>query len=1023
MGVGSGPPAAPTATYRLQFGPGFGFGEAQALVPYLDALGISHVYASPILKARRGSTHGYDIIDHNALNDDLGDEAAFAAFTAALRGRGMGLILDFVPNHMGIGHADNAWWLDVLEWGPDSPYAGYFDIDWQPEKRELRGKVLLPFLGDHYGTVLESGALALRFDPDTGGFSVWYHDHRFPIAPEHSARILAVGLDEMRHWPGPGLALIETLVVEFRALRGVRQRAELRIGVRAAADGLKRQLAEAHAGDADVRDHLGRCIAYFTGVPGQAASFMPLHRLLERQNYRLAYWRVAADEINYRRFFDINELAALRMERPELFETAHRTLLRWIAEGRVQGLRIDHIDGLFNPRAYCRTLLDAATAALPAPAGERPHECQEPAAPAGERPHECQEPAAPAGERPHECQEPAAPAGGFYLLVEKILAAHERLRGDWPVAGTTGYEFANLLNGLFVDGAAERGLDRAYRRFSGIDSGFDRVLHDSKLRILDSALSGELTVLARELDRISESNWRSRDFTLAGLRDGLRQVVARFPVYRAYVEDRLIHADDRRDIVSAVTAAERDNPNTDPGLFHFLRDVLTTDLVRLPGSGYGRRQVVRFAMRLQQYTGPVMAKSMEDTAFYRYHRLISLNEVGGDPRRFGIALDVFHRANEERLADHPGAMLATTTHDTKRAEDVRARIDVLTELPDEWEREVARWARLNRARKRLVAGQPAPSANDEYMIYQTLLGVWPMALVGAVPKPCAELAGLRARLETFVIKAAREAKTHSSWLSPSEDYEGALTGFIAGLLDAARPNPFLAAFVPFQARIARAGMLNGLWQTALKLTVPGVPDTYQGSEQWTLSLVDPDNRRPVDFARLAAALDGLTAPPAGERPHMRQEPAAPADPATLLDEWRDGRIKQYVTAKLLRLRRRYPQLFRDGSYIPLAVDGPRAANICAFARAADGLVAVVAVPRLMAVAIADRWAEGAALWEGSKVALPAELSGGALVDQLTGASVCAEPAGAGSVVDASGLFAHLPLAILISHHRGPGVTA
>jgi (1->4)-alpha-D-glucan 1-alpha-D-glucosylmutase len=937
-----GSASVPTASYRLQFGLGFGFREAEAIVPYLDALGISHVYASPILKARRGSTHGYDITDHNALNDELGDERAFDEFVATLHRHGMGLILDFVPNHMGIGRADNQWWLDVLEWGRASPYADYFDIDWQPEKRELRGKVLLPFLGDHYGAVLEAGELALRFDADTGTFSVWYHEHRFSVAPHLYSRILAVGLDESRHREASGVAVVEALIVEFRALQRTRMPASGRLAARTAAEGLKQQLHDAYRNDGSVRDHIERCLGYFNGALGQATTFLPLHRLLELQHYRLAYWKVAADEINYRRFFDINELAALRMETRELFDTAHRLILRWITEGKVQGLRFDHVDGLFNPRAYFRAVQEEVSRSFEGGDGS--------------------------GGRP------------FYLLVEKILAAHERLRDNWPVAGTTGYEFVNLLNGVFVDPSAERAMDRIYRRFTGETRSFDDILRDSKLRVMDTALSGELTVLARELDRISESNWHSRDFTLDGLREALRQVVADLPIYRTYVEDRHVHAVDRQEIATAVMRARTRNSDIDPGQFDFIGDVLTTDLVRRPRSGYGRRQVVRFAMKFQQYTGPVMAKSMEDTAFYRYNRLVSLNEVGGEPRAFGTEVEAFHRANLERQHSFPHSMLATSTHDTKRGEDVRTRIDVLSEISDEWETQVNHWSRLNRSSKSEIDGRSVPTANDEYLLYQTLVGAWPTEIMDIVPAPSANLDAFRGRIDAFMVKALRESKTHSSWANPNVEYERAMSDFIGRLLDTTKPNSFLESFLPFQATVAWFGMLNGISQTALKILAPGVPDIYQGAESWCLSLVDPDNRHPVPFAALSEELRASSVvPDAAAKSHSLVV-------EKLLHGWKDGRVKIWLSRILLRLRRHNPRLFGEGDYFSAVCTGTHAVHICAFARRHGGEVAIVIAPRLMARLVGPelKLPVGQAVWQDTCLSLPWDGCSTELIDVVTG---------------------------------------
>jgi (1->4)-alpha-D-glucan 1-alpha-D-glucosylmutase len=937
------PPEVPTATYRLQFGPSFKLQDAERIVPYLASLGISHLYASPILKARAGSTHGYDITDHNALNPEIGDAEDFEALVLSLHRHSMGLILDFVPNHMGIGRSDNPWWLDVLEWGEASPYATFFDIDWMPPKIELRHKVLVPLLGDHYGLELERGHLELRFELELEGFSVWYHDHRFPVGPRHYSRILGARRDALRqgeHFTAATREVVESLVIDFRALAigSTSQRAQEQMRERALE--LKRRLARHVRDDPNVAAYVEECLRYFNGKPDEPASHMALHRLLQLQAYRLAYWRVAGHEINYRRFFDISDLAALRMERRRVFGAVHRLVLDWIAGGRVQGLRIDHVDGLFDPNAYCSALLERVAAL--SPGGPRP----------------------------------------FYLVVEKILAHHERLRDDWPVAGTTGYEFANLVNGLFVDPAGQRRLDRTWRRFADGEADFERILLAAKKHVIENLLAGELNVLAGELDRISELNWKSRDFTLEGLSAALAEIVSCFPVYRTYVTPHSATPDDRRDIDWAVARARRANTAIDPDVFSFSHAALTGDLTRAPGNTYSRSQVFRFAMRFQQYTGPVMAKSMEDTAFYRYCCLASLNEVGGDPRRFGVSPAAFHLANQERQRRWPRAMLATATHDAKRGEDVRTRIDVLSELAEEWTERVRRWRMLNRTKRHEVEGGPAPRARDEYLFYQTLVGTWPAELHGGQFDPTA-IDPLRERLEAYMVKAAREAKLITSWARPHPAYEEALAEFVHRSLDVAQQNPFLADLAPFAHRIARLGAVNSLSQTVLKLTSPGVPDHYQGTEFWDLHLLDPDNRTAVDFEardRTLSELDLIA--PFGQ-------PARSNLLSSLLADWPDGRIKMYVARRLLALRRAHPDLFRDGRYLPLTVEGECADCVISFARATKTEALVVAAPRLAARfnGAGAEFPLGHASWGGTVLIPPAEVAslGAGWTDILGGA--------------------------------------
>jgi (1->4)-alpha-D-glucan 1-alpha-D-glucosylmutase len=922
----------PTATYRLQFRAGFTLRDATALIPYLHALGVSHVYCSSYLKARASSTHGYDIVDHNALNPEIGDEADFEAFVAALRAHGMGQILDFVPNHMGIGQAENAWWLDMLEYGDASPHARAFDIDWQPQKPELHGRVVLPVLGAHYGAVLEAGALRLGFDAETGGFDVRYHEHRFPIRPRRFGMIL----DRIaRHLEQA--AALRALATQFDELR-TRARSEAgRTTWRGQAERLKRELAALIRAEPGLKTALDTTLAAING-PEQGPCGDPtfLHRLLERQAYRLAFWRVSAHEINYRRFFDINDLAGIRVEDPAVFDAVHRRVLQWIGTDKVDGLRIDHIDGLYDPEAYCRRLRDQAADARRAASAADP-------------------------DRP------------LYVLVEKILAPHETLRETWPIAGTTGYEVLNQINGVLVDPAGERPLDRAYARFVGGPRDFDTVLAASKARAMNNELASELNVLANRLDRLTEEDWDTRDYTLAALRDALLEVVVYFSVYRTYITARGAAADDRRDIGWAVGQARKRSASPDKAIFDFIHDALTADLARRRDGRYNRREALRFAMKFQQYTGPVMAKSMEDTAFYRYHRLVSLNEVGGDPPRFGFSPAAFHRANEERQRRWPHTMVSTATHDTKRGEDMRTRIDVLSERPREWAARVRRWAVLNR-RLKVAPGADKPSlpdADDEYLIYQTLLGAWPLELLEG--EDAGALERFRVRMEAYLLKALRESKRHSSWTNPDDDYEQATCAFLGRLLDPARGRPFRDDFLPFAREVAAIGALSSLSQLVLKLTIPGVPDIYQGTELWDLNLVDPDNRRPVDYAARRAAL---------------AEPATtPEAVRALLANWPDGRIKLHVTARLLHLRRAQAALFADGGYSALAANGTHAAHVIAFARHTADAAIVAVVPRLTAGLCGDPVTPplGDAVWGDTHIALPAHLAGGAWCDAITGA--------------------------------------
>ncbi|HYG88910.1 MAG TPA: malto-oligosyltrehalose synthase [Azospirillum sp.] len=958
----TGAPAVPRATIRLQFSKDFTFDQATGLAPYFAALGVSHVYASPFLMARSGSTHGYDITDHARFNPEIGDEASFDRFVAALHEYGIGLILDFVPNHMGVGASDNPWWLDVLEWGPASPFAQFFDIDWEPVETRMHGKVLLPFLGDQYGAVLERGELQLKFDAERGAFSVWYWSHRFPVAVRNYPRLLKAAREALG---GEGAAL-DALIAAFAGLGNAPKSVQRQATVHREAEELRAQLAATVAESPAIADAVERAVTAVNGTPGQPESFQELHRLLEEQHYRVAFWRVAADEINYRRFFDINDLAGLRIERPELFELAHRLVFRLIGEGKLQGIRLDHIDGLFDPVEYCERLQDRA-AYLTLNVGASALD--------------------PPGVR---LKQP------FYVVVEKILAHHETLREGWPVAGTTGYEFMVLVGGLFVDPAAEEPMTKTYHGFIRREVDFEKLVVETKRKVMLSSLSSELHVLASQIHRLAQESWNTRDFTFTGIRRALVDVAACLPVYRTYVTADRVDEADRKYLDWAVARARKMAGAADASVYAFLHGVLTTDLAReQEGSGRGRHgykpaDVVAIAMKFQQFTGPVMAKSLEDTVFYRYFRLVALNEVGGEPSRWGTSLSAFHHVNHERLKRFPFNLLATATHDHKRGEDTRARICVLSEMPDLWEQRVRRWHRMNRFKKREIEGLAAPGRNDEYMLYQMLVGAWPLDLdwpSGAGLQDFCE------RICAYMTKAVREAKVRSSWTAPNADYEDALQRFVQGVLDPERSATFLAELMDLLETVAPVGALNGLSQTLLKLTAPGVPDIYQGTDFWDLSLVDPDNRRPVDYA---ARHKALTDAPPVER---------------LIDGWRDGRVKQFVVARTLDLRKREAALFAAGEYRPVEAVGEHAERVVAFLRrAGDGFALVVAprltLPLMQGIAAPLPPAEA---WGDTALMLPELPEGAAPVDVFTGRAADLPSDGRLPLAD---LLDRFPLALL-----------
>ncbi|RZI83987.1 MAG: malto-oligosyltrehalose synthase [Rubrivivax sp.] len=916
----------PRATYRVQLHKDFRFSDATAMVPYLDALGISHLYTSPYLKARAGSTHGYDIIDHNALNPEIGDEDDFERLCASLSRHGMHQLIDIVPNHMGVLQADNAWWLDVLESGPASLHAETFDIEWAPPAPEMRGQVLLPVLGDHYGKVLEAGELHLSFDAAAGEFWIHYHDHRFPIDPRHYADILG-------HAPAPtlnddadqeGLQGVQSLL---HALSNLPARDDLSPASRTVRhrDKVlhKRRLAQMADRLAWLPTWIEACLRVLNGTPGDAASFDALDQLIRQQAYRLAFWRVAGDDVNYRRFFDINTLAAVRMEREEVFEATHRTIFQWLQSRKVAGLRIDHPDGLSDPQAYFTRLQSRYVSTM------------------------------------RSMDEGDSPQA-LYLAVEKILAEHERLPQDWPVHGGTGYRFSNLVNGLFVDGTHEEAFDRLYADFTGQDRHYDDVLHQAKLDIIATSLSSDLEVLTEALHRIAQGDRRTCDFTRNRLRVALTAMAAGCPVYRTYIGERGVSDADRQHVEWATASAKRRSRASELSVIDYLRDILLG--APTEADPQRRQAMLNFVSRWQQFTAPVMAKSMEDTAFYRYHRLASLNDVGGDPRHFGLSVSAFHAANQYRARFTPNTMLGTTTHDTKRAEEVRTRLDVLSEMPDAWQEAIERWHTLNQKRATRIDAEVAPSRNDEYLLYQTLVGMWPLHTVDGEA-----LADVCQRVQAYMLKAVREAKEQTSWITPNEPYESALARFIDALLGQLEPNPFLKDLQALVEQIAVFGAFNSLNLVAFKLTAPGVPDIYQGCETWNFSLVDPDNRRPVDFQALQARHAQVQAMFAGGQ----AEPGALTD---LRERWRDGGVKMMFTWRLLQLRSKHPDLFTRGAYQTLSVEGQGAPHVVAYARTLEAQHCVTIGSRLLyTLAGGDAQAlQSGQCWADTRVALPVD---------------------------------------------------
>jgi (1->4)-alpha-D-glucan 1-alpha-D-glucosylmutase len=975
----------PASTYRLQLHAGFGFDDAARLVPYLHALGVSDLYLSPVLMSAPGSTHGYDVVDHGRIDPELGGEEAFARLSETCARRGMGILLDFVPNHMGIGPL-NAWWMDVLENGPSAVWAPAFDVDWTPIKVELGHKLLVPVLGDQYGRVLERGEL--RLAREGGALTVRYYENVFPVAPRSVPLVLRHRLDELRARLGAEdvhYQELESIAVSLEKLAPRTDTSPAAVADRAREKEVaKRRLAALCEASPAVREFVDANVAIFNGRPGEPRSFDLLDRLLDGQAYRLAFWRVAGEEINYRRFFDVNGLAAIRMEEPRVFAAAHRLVLALVRDGKATGLRIDHPDGLYAPAAYFRRLQVAHLVERARALARRRGEELDPATEAALVP--AIEEAMEAGRLPRR---------PLYVAVEKILVTPERMPERWCVDGTTGYELLAAVNGLFVDPGAERAFDALWARAAGRREDLRETTAEKKRVVMSSSMASEVNMLARRLNRISETNRRTRDFTLNELTRALVEFVALFPVYRTYVTaEGEVDDRDRTLVEQTIVRARRRSPVVDPSIYDFLRDVV---LQRYPDelSAAERREWLEFTLKLQQVTGPVTAKAVEDTAFYTYARLVSLNEVGGEPRRFGTPPEELHELLAERRERFPGSLSATSTHDTKRSEDVRVRIDALSEIPGEWRAVVMRWRRANREHLGGEEGAPAPDRRDELLLYQTLAGAFPDEGLQLGTPAHADFVG---RIQRYMEKALREAKVHTSWTNPDEVYEAGVSGFVERILSS--PG-FLADLGGFAARLARAGRVSSLAQVALKCAAPGIPDVYQGCELWDLSLVDPDNRRPVDFARRARALEELDR----ELARGAEARAALARRLSSPEGLADGRAKLLLLRAALHLRRELlRELFDDGDYRPLAVDGPLARHVFAFTRATTRHALVCAVPRLV---LGPLEAGGGVVRGEGALRLPTGLPR-RWRDAVTGATR------EGPELPLAALFSDFPVALLVS---------
>ncbi len=957
----------PASTYRLQMHEQFTFADGQQIIPYLQMLGIGDAYLSPIFEARPHSMHGYDVVRHDRLNPELGGEEAFAGFAAALRGAAMGLLLDTVPNHMGVGN-DSVWWQDVLENGRASEYSGYFDIDWQPLKPDMQNKLLLPILGCQYGESLEEKQIQVQFDQ--GRAQVAYFDHLQPIAPRTLPMVFPVERDT-QFGVQPAL---RSLLNELAALPPHEtEDAELAEQRREQLKVLKPRLHSALT-DPGNRHGLDAAAEATNGVKGDAGSFDRLHALLEAQPYRLAFWRTSSEQINYRRFFDVNDLVGLRMENPVVFAKTHSLIRKLLADGDVTGLRIDHCDGMFNPRVYLECLQQLFVAAM----------CKGPIEDAGEATPSGIEQSVLDATRGKNWNDGNLP---LYCVVEKILEPGETLPRVWPVQGTSGYDFVHFANQFFIQPKNQRRFNDIYENFTGNRMRPGQIIYESKRKVMQTSLASEAHVLGNLLSHLARADRRVRDFTDNLLETVIRETIACFPIYRTYIDERGRYSEqDTKTIRHAVRMAKRRNEGVDASAFDYLQRTL---LLEGRGEGDSARdeQQLYFALKFQQLTGPVMAKGVEDTSFYVYFRFLSSNEVGSAMEAFGIKPETLHKANAERLENTPHAMLTTSTHDTKRSEDVRNRLNVLSEIPERWAALVRQWARTNTEHKTtLEDGTIAPDANEEYMIYQTILGAWPWATE--------DYAAFPDRIKEYLAKALSEGKVNVSWINPWPEYTAAVQGFVDKLLTpgrGGRPSRFVRRLEEFLKPVRVHGAVNSLAQLVLKATSPGVPDFYQGTDMWDLSLVDPDNRRPVDYALRTRVLQSFDGKPLNEIAR------------DVLSTLEDGRIKLFTMQRVLAVRNEHRDLFESGSYTPLTVSNPE--HAFAYLRGEDVLVVI---PRFTCTLTGAKSAPALGdAWKSQSVSLP-EGAGGTWSHAFTGAVA---EAGEGALL-LSDLFAEFPVAVL-----------
>jgi (1->4)-alpha-D-glucan 1-alpha-D-glucosylmutase len=947
-------PRIPLACYRLQFNRDFTFRSASNILDYLSRLGITDIYASPLLQSRSGSQHGYDVTDPSRINSELGKEGQFEAFQSALQKQGMGLLLDIVPNHMAAS-PENPWWMDVLENGPGSAYAAYFDIDWHPPSLTLANRILLPVLGSHYGQTLNNREFQLAFR--RGSFLIQYYDMSFPLTPKSYRRILKHREHVLERRLGADSGSFQEYLGIVAALAALPERESLTIDAagerRLQVEGIKERLRRLHETNREVQRFVRENLRIFNGRRNQPSSFRNLDRLLSEQAYVLAYWQNVNEGINYRRFFTITDLVGMRVEDPMVFEAIHYIIFQLIERRIVTGLRIDHIDGLRDPLGYLRRLQERASGS-----------------------------------------QKKGNSNSFYVIVEKILSGAEKLSGKWPVQGTTGYEYLNAVNRLFVHPEGARAVEQIYFRFLGKQLTYEDVLYQRKKLVMSTLLPGEMRYLGRLLGILAQSDRYARDLPRKELAQALIETTACFPVYRTYIRSMEVPDEAKRHVNHAVDTARSRNPRLDSSCFHFVRDVL---LLKDAGHLFAEQREARlaFVMRWQQFTGPIVAKSLEDTVLYVYNPLLSLNEVGGNPNPSAVVAPESEAFASKRQRRRQYGVNSTSTHDTKRGEDVRVRINVLSEIPNEWEEHLNRWARWNKKKKGVVQSQEAPDRNEEIFLYETLIGSWPLAQ--------GEVTRFRERLEAYMIKAIREAMVHTRWSLPNTAHEGAVVGFLKAILEPVGDNLFLNDFLKFQRRVAAYGMLNGLAQVLVKMTSPGVPDFYQGCDLWDLRLVDPDNRGPVDFNHRAALLDEIEKRSKQDLSCLGRE---------LVQNWHDGRIKLYLIWRVLNLRRKYPQVFLDGQFVPIKTIGKRGNNLVAYARRKRNIWIMTVVPRWLARSNAPLTsARSQTFWLDSQIMLPGDAPE-SWVNVFTAETVKASHVQRGTRLSLPDIFKGFPVAVL-----------